>query len=61
MKIGISSMSTEFTMPFDQLAIAAEERGFESVWVPEHTHIPACRTTPSPLGGGAPQAFLPHA
>ena len=29
-----------------------EERGFESLWVPEHTHIPSSRKTQYPAGGG---------
>ena len=40
-----------------------EERGFESLWVVEHTHVPASRRTPYPLGGDLPsiywQAFEP--
>lgn len=40
MKIGCVSFNTEYTMRADRLAIALEERGFESLWVPEHTHIP---------------------
>ena len=40
MKIGCVSFNTEYTMRADRLAMALEERGFESLWVPEHTHIP---------------------
>lgn len=40
MKIGVFSFNTEYTMRADELARAAEDRGFESLWVPEHTHIP---------------------
>ena len=40
MKIGCVSFNTEYTMRADRLAIALEERGFESLWVTEHTHIP---------------------
>jgi len=40
MKIGLFSFNTEYGMRCDRLARAAEERGFESLWVPEHTHIP---------------------
>lgn len=32
------------------LAAAAEDRGFASLWVPEHTHIPTSRQTPAPTG-----------
>ena len=40
MKIGFVSFNTEYTMRADNLAVALEERGFESLWVTEHTHIP---------------------
>jgi probable F420-dependent oxidoreductase len=40
MHIGIFSFNTEYTMRADRLAHAVEERGFESLWLPEHTHIP---------------------
>jgi len=46
MKLGVFSFNTETTIRADELARAAEERGFESLWVPEHTHIPV------PPGGG---------
>ena len=39
------------------LAIALEERGFDSIWVPEHSHIPASRDTPYPGGGDLPRAY----
>ncbi len=41
MKLGVFSFNTEYTLRADRLARAAEERGFESLWLPEHTHIPA--------------------
>jgi probable F420-dependent oxidoreductase len=44
-------------MPIDELAIAAEERGFDSIWVPEHTHIPASRATAYPAGGELPLEY----
>ena len=40
MKVGVLSFNTEYTMRADRLARALEERGFESLWLPEHTHIP---------------------
>jgi probable F420-dependent oxidoreductase len=40
MHLGVFSFNTEYSMRADRLARAAEERGFESLWVPEHTHIP---------------------
>ncbi|MGI9325072.1 MAG: LLM class F420-dependent oxidoreductase [Pseudomonadales bacterium] len=57
MEIGIFSFSTDYSMPVDQLAVAVEERGFESLWVPEHTHIPASRETPYPFDGGLPKEY----
>ena len=51
MYVGTMLFTTDFAMRPDEFAIACEERGFESVWYPEHTHIPACRRTPLPGGG----------
>lgn len=57
MQIGLFPFITEYSIPVDKLAIAAEERGFDSIWVPEHTHIPASRTTPYPGGGDLPKEY----
>jgi len=57
MRIGLFPFITEYSMPVDKLAIAAEERGFDSIWVPEHTHIPASRRTPYPGGGDLPKEY----
>ena len=43
MKFGVFSFNTEYSMRTDRLARAAEERGFDSLWLPEHTHIPVPR------------------
>lgn len=58
MKLGIFSFNTEYTMSAAELAVACEERGFESLWVPEHTHIPASRETPWPAGGPLPKEYI---
>jgi probable F420-dependent oxidoreductase len=58
MKLGVFSFNTEYTMRADELAIAAEERGFESVWFPEHTHIPASRLSPWPGNGPLPKEYI---
>ena len=49
------SFNTEYTIRADELAIEAEARGFDSVWFPEHTHIPAGRITPYSVGGDLPK------
>jgi len=51
MHTGIAIFDTDYSIPIQELARAAEERGFESLWVPEHTHIPTSRR--SPFAGGA--------
>ncbi len=58
MKYGILHFPTEYTMRADRLARAVEERGFESLWLPEHTHIPVTRRTPYPAGGELPRDYL---
>ena len=51
MKIGAVMFFTTDSMQPAPLARALEERGFESLWVPEHTHIPSSRKTQYPAGG----------
>ncbi|HEY3066013.1 MAG TPA: LLM class F420-dependent oxidoreductase [Methylomirabilota bacterium] len=51
MKTGVLIFATDYAIRIDELARAAEDRGFESLWVPEHTHIPTSRR--SPFAGGA--------
>jgi probable F420-dependent oxidoreductase len=50
MKIGITIHSTDRSMNVSELAREAENRGFESLYLPEHTHIPTSRRTPAPTG-----------
>ncbi len=57
MKYGVIAHCTEYTMRVDALARAAEERGFESLFLPEHTHIPVERRSPFPMGGELPQEY----
>ena len=52
MKIGGVMFFTSDSMRPAALGRALEERGFESLWVPEHTHIPSSRKTQYPAGGG---------
>ncbi len=46
MQLGMCSFNTDYGIRPDEMARALEERGYESLWVPEHTHIPASRRTP---------------
>src|SRR5262245_17087051 len=48
MRFGISIFPTDYAIPIAELAQAVEARGFESLWVSEHTHIPVSRQTPYP-------------
>ena len=57
MKIGVSMFATDFAMRIDVLAREAEARGFESLFVPEHTHIPTSRRSPWPGGAALPRAY----
>jgi probable F420-dependent oxidoreductase len=50
MRLGVTMFTTDQTMPVADLARAAEERGFASLYVPEHTHIPVSRRTPPASG-----------
>lgn len=57
MDIGFFSYNTEYGIRADDLARELEARGFESLWVGEHTHIPASRETPFPGGGDLPKPY----
>jgi probable F420-dependent oxidoreductase len=57
MHLGIFSYNTEYGARPDDLAKACEARGFESLWVGEHTHIPASRQTPYPGGDPLPKPY----
>jgi len=48
---------TDYSMTPAELATALEERGFESVWAPEHSHIPVSRRSPYPGGGELPKPY----
>jgi alkanesulfonate monooxygenase SsuD/methylene tetrahydromethanopterin reductase-like flavin-dependent oxidoreductase (luciferase family) len=57
MHFGVSMFHTDYSIPAVQLARALEERGFESMWAPEHSHIPVPRRTPFPGGGEVPKPY----
>jgi probable F420-dependent oxidoreductase len=54
---GVALFPTEYSIRPARLAWLAEERGFESFWVTEHTHIPVARNTPYPGGGELPREY----
>jgi probable F420-dependent oxidoreductase len=57
MQIGIFAPTTDYAAPTHLIAKACEQRGFESFWVPEHTHIPVSRRSPFPGGGDLPKEY----
>jgi probable F420-dependent oxidoreductase len=57
MHIGVCIFATDYAIRIDELAREAEARGFESLFVPEHTHIPVSRRTPFPGGGQLPKEY----
>src|SRR3989442_929126 len=57
MKIGVCIFATEYAIPIDELAREAEARNFESLWVPEHTHIPTSRRSPFAGGQQLPEQY----
>jgi probable F420-dependent oxidoreductase len=54
---GVLMFPTDYAIQPVPLARAAEERGFESLFFPEHTHIPASRLSPWPGGGDLPRDY----
>ena len=57
MRYGVTMFLTDQTIGVVELARAAEERGFDSLFLPEHTHIPASRDSPWPGGGELPEFY----
>lgn len=57
LKFGASMFFTDYSMAPGELGQALEQRGFESVWAPEHSHIPLSRKTPFPGGGDLPKKY----
>lgn len=57
MKLGIAMFPTDYSITPSELGRAVEERGFESLWFPEHTHIPTSRKSPWPGGPNMPDVY----
>ena len=57
MKLGICMFATDYALRIDDLAREVEARGFESLFVPEHTHIPTSRRSPWPGGANLPKEY----
>ena len=56
-RFGVTIFPTDYAIQPAELARAVEERGFDSLFFPEHTHIPAARTTPFPGGTDLPKMY----
>src|ERR1700752_3248922 len=57
MEFGAAIFFTDYSMGPVELGQALEERGFESLWAPEHSHIPLSRQSPYPQGGDLPKKY----
>jgi probable F420-dependent oxidoreductase len=57
MEFGAAMFFTDYSMRPDALARALEARGFESLWAPEHSHIPLSRNSAFPSGGELPKKY----
>ena len=57
MKFGITMFPADFAMDPVALGRAVEDRGFDSLWFPEHTHIPTSRKSPWPGGPELPREY----
>jgi probable F420-dependent oxidoreductase len=57
MDFGAAMFFTDYSMGAGELARALEARGFESVWAPEHSHIPLSRRSPFQGGGDLPKQY----
>jgi probable F420-dependent oxidoreductase len=57
MRVGAFYFPTDYGINMTELARALEDRGFDSLFLPEHTHIPASRKSPFPGGGELPKRY----
>jgi probable F420-dependent oxidoreductase len=57
LQFGLAMFPADYAIDPVALGRLAEERGFESLWFPEHTHIPVSRATPYPAGGDLPPEY----
>ena len=57
MHFGLTMFPTDYSIQPPDLAMEAEARGFESLWLPEHSHIPTSRKSPWPGGGELPKYY----
>lgn len=57
MQIGYLALNDAEGIRPDRLAAELEGRGFDSLWLPEHSHIPTSRRTPYPAGGDLPEGY----
>jgi probable F420-dependent oxidoreductase len=57
MEVGAQMFSTDVAIRPDHLARELEARGFDALFLPEHTHIPVSRRTPYPGGGELPEEY----
>lgn len=57
MRYGVTMFATDLSIDVVELARAVEERGLDSLWLPEHTHIPTSRATPHPSGTELPEKY----
>ena len=57
MDVGVLMFITDYALPVTELAKALEDRGFESLWIPEHSHIPVTRKSQYPAGGDLPKRY----
>ena len=57
MDVGAALFFTDYSIGPVELAQALEQRGFESLWAPEHSHIPLSRRSPFPQGGELPKKY----
>jgi len=58
MRFGVLTFVTDQGIGPVDLGVAVEQRGFESLFLAEHTHIPVARSSPYPLGGPIPEKYF---
>ena len=57
MEYGICMFATDYSISVTDLAVAVEERNFDALFIPDHTHIPVSRKSPFRVGGELPTDY----
>jgi probable F420-dependent oxidoreductase len=56
-RFSVTVVATDLGPPLVDVARALEDNGLDGLWLPDHTHMPVCRSVPYPMGGDLPERY----